>query len=232
MSAPAVSVIIPVFNGEKYLAQAIESIIQQNYTPLEVIVIDDGSTDESGAIARSFPGVRCIQRKHEGLAHAWNAGIAAATGDLISFLAADDIWSPDKLSVQVGYMQKHPEVDYTVAHMKCFLEPGCPHPPGFRREQLGVKMIYRVPETLMARGSVFDVVGLFDTNLTTAQELDWFARAQERGLTIAILPEVLLLRRIHDQNFTFTAPAKENNANILRLLHNSIRRQRGGTPSS
>ena len=232
MSVPAVSVIIPVFNGESYLNQALESIIQQNYTPLEVIVVDDGSTDGSGAIARSFPGVRYIQRNHQGVAHAWNAGVAAATGDLISFLAQDDIWSRDKLQVQVRYMQEHPEVDYSVAHMKCFLEPGCPHPPGFRREQLEAEVVGRIPETLAARRSVFDIVGLFNTDLTTAQDVDWFARAKDGGLTMGILPEVLLFRRIHDENFTFTAPARKISGNLLKALHNSIHRQRGGISSS
>ena len=121
MNHPLVSVILPVLNGERFLRQALESVFQQKYDPLEVIVVDAPSTDRSAAIAQSFPGVRVIPQRGDGVAAARNTGIEASSGSLIAFHASDDIWTPDKLRVQVGYMQEHPEVDYSVAHMINFL---------------------------------------------------------------------------------------------------------------
>jgi len=228
MSNPAVSVILPVLNGERFLSQALESIFQQKYDPLEVIVVDGQSTDRSAAIAQSFEGVRLIPQRGDGVAAARNTGIEASSASLIAFHASDDIWTPDKLRVQVGYMQEHPEVDYSVAHMINFLEPGYPAPPGFKMEQLDIPIVSRTLETLVVRRSAFDVVGLFTTELALAQDVDWFLHAKDCGLTMAILPEVLLLRRIHDRNDTFT---KDMNSDLLKALHNSVRRQRD-TPSS
>ena len=100
MDKPLVSVIVPVYNGEHYLSFAIHSILRQDYHPSEVIVVDDGSTDNSANIARSFKEVRYIHQSNQGVAMARNVGIAAARGEFIAFLDADDLWTPNKLSIQ------------------------------------------------------------------------------------------------------------------------------------
>ena len=140
MARPLVSVILPVKNGERFLAQAINSVLEQDYRPLEIVVVDGQSTDASAAIAQSFELVRYVFQQGElGLGRARNLGIEAARGELIAFINSDDLWAPHKLSVQVDYLARHPEVQFTITRASFFLEPGCDIPPGFRSE------LYRLP---------------------------------------------------------------------------------------
>src|SRR5213078_156464 len=110
---PLVSVIIPVYNGARYLRAALESVFAQTYRPIEVIVVDDGSGDDSGVIAQSFPDVHFIHQENQGVAAARNHGFDAARGEFIAFLDQDDLWTPEKLKVQVNYLLNHPDVGYT-----------------------------------------------------------------------------------------------------------------------
>src|SRR5207237_10277673 len=112
LQAPRVSVLLPVWNGEAFLEQAMESILRQTLSSFELIVIDDGSTDRSAAIAEEFasrdPRMRVLRRPHEGLSAALNAGIAAARGEYVARMDADDISAPDRLRKQVAYLDAHP----------------------------------------------------------------------------------------------------------------------------
>ena len=103
-NSPLVSTIIPVFNGERLLPEALDSVFRQDYRPIEVIVVDDGSTDGTSLVARSCPEVRYLYQSNQGLGAARNAGIAAACGEFIAFLDADDIWLPRKLSSQMNFL--------------------------------------------------------------------------------------------------------------------------------
>src|SRR6202044_3645761 len=95
-----ISVIVPVYNRERYLGAALDSIFAQDYRPVEIVVVDDGSTDGSASIAQSYPNVRYIYQHNQGPVVARNNGLANCTGDLISFLDADDHWPPNKLRMQ------------------------------------------------------------------------------------------------------------------------------------
>ncbi len=116
MSSDLVSVIMPAYNAEKYISEAIESVIQQTYTSWELIVVDDGSTDNTAAIIKEYAAkdnrIRYLQQSHQQQAKARNNGLSHASGELIAFLDADDIWAPDKLATQVEVMQRLP-VDLT-----------------------------------------------------------------------------------------------------------------------
>jgi glycosyltransferase involved in cell wall biosynthesis len=94
-------VIIPVFNGEKYLAEAIESILAQCYSPIEIIIVDDGSTDNTPAIAKQYESIRYLSQTHGGISAALNNGITISKGNFYAFLDADDLWMPDKLTLQI-----------------------------------------------------------------------------------------------------------------------------------
>jgi glycosyltransferase involved in cell wall biosynthesis len=220
-----VSVIIPVFNGERYLAQALRSVLAQEHRPLEVIVVDDGSTDDSAAIARSHPGVRVIEQSNRGVPGAWNRGLTAVSGELIGFLAQDDLWTEDKLAVQVPLMVEQPQLAYTIGMARYFLETGCVLPRGFRRETLGVDHVAAVVETLLARREAFERVGVFNPTLPAAWEVDWFSRARDAGLPTAVVPRLLLHRRIHDDNLTFRA-LDNNNPGLLAAMRRSLERKR------
>jgi glycosyltransferase involved in cell wall biosynthesis len=225
MGNPLVSVIIAVKNGERFLASALNSVLEQDYRPIEMIVVDGQSTDKTAQIAQSFAQVRYIQQVNKGVSDAYNVGIDAAKGELVAFLSHDDLWTPDKLSVQVNYLIDHPKVQYTIAKVKFFLEPGHSPPSGFRKELLENDHIGRIMETLVVRKSLFDVIGKFRTDLTTAEDVDWYARANDQGIPMAIVPKVLLHKRVHDANLSLYT--LENNRNLLKALRKSIKRKHG-----
>lgn len=221
---PLISVIIPVYNGERYLAEAIESVLVQTYRPIEIIVVDDGSTDNSAGIAQSHKEINYIYQSNQGVSVARNAGIASAQGEFIAFLDADDRWTPDKLSVQMNYLLNHPEIQYAIARVKFFLEPGHPIPPGLRKELLENDHVGRIPSTLVVRKSLFDVIGKFKPDLTTAEDVDWFTRANDKNVPMVIVSKTLLYKRIHNTNLSLNALV--NNQNLLKALRHSIDRRR------
>jgi glycosyltransferase involved in cell wall biosynthesis len=229
MSDPLVSVIIPVKDGERFLAEAITSVLAQDYRPLEIIVVDGRSVDSSREIARSFELVRIVSQSEQGLADAWNVGIDDASGDFIAFLSHDDLWAPHKLKTQVSHMLEHPEIQYTIARVKFFAQPGLRTYPGFRSKLFEGDHIGRIPETLVAHSPLFDVVGRFDTSLSVSPDVDWFARAKDKNIPMAIIPDILLFKRVHDANLSLVG-IDECHRDLLKTLRHSVVRQRQGSP--
>lgn len=221
---PTVSVIVAVRNGERYLRSAIESVLKQDYEPVEILLIDGHSTDGTAAIAQAVPGLRYIRQVNQGIADAYNLGIAAAKGTFIAFLSHDDLWTSDKLRSQVEYMTSFPYLQYTVARAKFFLEPGTTSPPGFRQSLYAGDHEAHIPETLVAKRSIFDAVGLFDTQLRTGEDVDWFARAKDKQVPHAVIAKVLLYKRIH--NFNTSLNNLSNSQLLLRVMRRSIERKR------
>ncbi|MGC1244927.1 MAG: glycosyltransferase [Spirulinaceae cyanobacterium] len=224
MNNPLVSVIIVVKDGEKYLAEAIETVIKQTYQNHEIIVVDGNSVDNTAKIAQSYSQVRYLLQKSQGIARAYNQGIEAAKGDIIAFLSHDDLWTPHKLITQVNYLLNHSEIQYTVAKVKFFLEAGHTPPPGFREELLEGEHTGKIMETLVARKSLFAEVGKLDPEFNVAEDVDWFARCNDAGIPAAVMPEVLLYKRVHDTNLSLNAA--NNNQNLLKVLRQSIKRKR------
>lgn len=222
MRPPLVSVVVAVKDGEAYLAAALHSIVAQGYRPLEIIVIDGASRDRTVDIARSFELVRVLEQRGSGIADAYNTGIANAQGEFIAFLSSDDLWMADKLDVQVGYMLAHPHLKYTVGKARFVLEPDIGAPAGFRPELLHGEHTALIMETLVAHRSVWTEVGCFDTRLSLAEDVDWFSRARQLGLPMAVLPRVLLHKRIHGANASLDVTT--NNRELLRVVRRSIRR--------
>jgi glycosyltransferase involved in cell wall biosynthesis len=224
MNNPLVSVIIPVYNGERYLVEAVESVQQQGYQPLEIIIVDDGSTDSTASIATSFQGdVRYVHQPNGGPAAARNRGLKLARGDVIAFLDADDLWAPNKLSVQVDCLLKHPHIGYTLARRRDFLEPGTDRPSWLRKELLLKDHVGFLP-TLVARRRVFEQVGVFDPRYRIGEDVDWFARAKDAGIPMMVVPEILLYRRVHSSNLGYQA--RVGDPVLFRALRASIHRKR------
>ena len=221
---PLVSAIIPVYNGARYLRAALESVFAQTYRPFEVIVVDDGSTDDSGVIAQSFKEVRYIHQENRGVAVARNNGIEAARGEFFAFLDQDDLWTPQKLQLQVSHLLSHSDLGYTLTEQKFFLDPGASLPVWFRKELLTSAHPGWVPGTLVVRRTAFEKVGNFATGYTAASDSDWFFRAKAAGISMAVLPEMLLLKRIHGTNES--GNAKEALAEMRRVIKSSLDRQR------
>jgi glycosyltransferase involved in cell wall biosynthesis len=222
---PLVSVIMVVKNGERYLAQAIDSVISQTYQPDEIIVVDGQSTDSTKKIAKSYPQVRYIRQTGQGVADAYNLGIDEARGELIAFLSHDDLWTVNKLAVQVDYLMQHPEIQYTVAKVKFFLQEGYGIPAGFKPELLQGAYVCRIMENLVARKNLFQEIGKLNPEFSPADDVDWYARAKDRNIPMAVMPEVLLYKRIHDAN-TSLSDLQLNNQLLLKILKESVGRQR------
>jgi glycosyltransferase involved in cell wall biosynthesis len=223
---PLVSVILAVRDGERFLPRALRSVFDQDHRPLEVIVVDDGSTDGTSALAASFPAARWIRQENQGLAASRNRGLDDARGELVAFLDADDWWEPMSISAHVELLTARPELGYAIALARHFLEPGCAVPPGFRASLLESDVAAEIMGTFIGHRALFDTVGRFDPALRTDEDVDWFARAHERGVPHAVIPRTLLHKRVHDRNLSLSDPRGERH--LLRVLKRSLERRRAG----
>jgi len=216
--------VIPVYNGERYLASALQSVFGQDYHPFEVIVVDDGSVDGSADIARSYKEIQYMHQRNQGVGVARNVGIAAARGQFIAFLDQDDLWATNKLSVQVEYLLQRPEVGYVLAGQRLFLEPGTSRPPWLKRELLLKDHTGFVPGTLVVRKTIFEQTGVFDSSYRNGSDAEWLFRAKDLGIAAGILPEVLLYKRIHGSNQSHETEMSK--AEIFQALKASLDRRR------
>jgi glycosyltransferase involved in cell wall biosynthesis len=225
VSRRLVSVVLPAFNGERFLAEAIESVLAQTWSPVQLIVVDDGSTDASGEIARAYP-ITCLRQPNRGVAAARNRGLEAAQGELISFLDQDDLWLPRKLERQVAALESDRSAQMSMCHWEAFLEPGDELPAWANPEVLGDSNMSPQLGTLLVTRELVEEVGPFDTSYFAANDVDWFIRAQELGVRVAVVDEPLQRYRIHDDNNS----AREDllRHELLRALWTSVRRKRGG----
>jgi len=226
---PLVSVIIAVYNGEKFLSEAIESVLAQNYRPLELLLVDDGSTDGSAEIAKSFPEVKYFNQTNQGPAAARNKALAVAQGEFIAFNDADDLWTEKKLEIQLKQLKDNPDILFNVGRVKNFIQPGTD------KERLNTGILKRKDFlgliTILARKEAFERVGNFNIEFRTASDFEWFTRAKDAGVKMQILEENLLLRRIHDANISIHG-TKSVSTNLLKMFKNSIDLQRKRTESN
>ena len=223
---PLIGVVVPVNNGELYLEDALRSVFSQTYRQFEVIVVDDGSRDRSSQIARSFEEARLIRQTNQGVAAARNTGISAAQADLLTFLDSDDTWPPDRLRIQVDFLLEHPDVGFTIGRYRNFLEPGTPRPQWLDEAALKEEQTGYFPGTLIVRRATLETVGLFNPDYRVGEGAEWFVRAKETNVPMAILDDVLLHRRIHGSNLT--RQARLVNSSILQALKESLDRKRKG----
>ncbi len=224
MSQPLISVVVVVRNGERFLAQALDSIVAQDWRPLQILLVDGHSTDRTAEVARSYSLVKILSQENRGIADAYNQGIAAAAGEFIAFLSHDDIWTARKLKNQVGYLLADAACDYVVGHVHFFLNPGDVVPEGFREELLAGDRVAYIMETLLARKSLFAKIGGFDPRLSSGEDVDWFCRAKDQHIPHAVLDQVLVHKRVHDANVSLNDSA--GNAILLRVLRESIARKK------
>lgn len=208
-----ISVIIPAFNSAQYLPAAIESVLQQEHDNIEIIVVDDGSTDDTERTISPYP-IRYYYQENQGSASARNQGITMATGSLIAFLDADDVWVSNKLQKQISVLQT-PEVDVVSGLLQI---------TNMELEPIAKPMFMIALPTLLIKKHVFEQIGDFDTQFTMGEDVDWLFRAFEANVTIDILPEVLAYYRRHDSNVT----NQRNIANkfFLKAIKRSLNRRR------
>jgi glycosyltransferase involved in cell wall biosynthesis len=229
-SGPLVSVIIPVYNCEQYLAEAIESALAQTYGPVEIIVVDDGSTDSSSGVARGFEdlGVRYFHQPNSGPGAARNLGVRMAQGSFFAFLDADDIWIPGKLSLQMAAFEDEAELDMVFGRVMEFL---CPSSEASLKTEVKTgegPLAGYYPGTMVVKRESFFRVGPFATNWRVGEFIDWFSKADEEGLKSLIVPEVVTKRRIHDTNVGIRE--RHSQTDYLRILKQAMDRRREKEP--
>jgi len=219
---PLVSIIIPTFNRAHYLLEAINSIFAQNYKNIEIIIVDDGSTDNTSKIINLHnKQLHYIYQENGGQAAARNKGIAIAKGKYLAFLDSDDLWTSNKLHKQIRYMQKHPEVKILFGLVQQFCEEK------FRtqyKNEIDKSQPGLIAGTLLIEKSTFLDIGYFKTNWEVGEFIEWFDRAKNMGYTYHLLDEILMKRRLHDQNIGLTKSTGPNN--FAQILRESLRKKR------
>ncbi len=232
MTQPLISCIVPVFNGARYLAEALESILNQTCRPLEIIVVDDGSTDQSAAVIRRYGNrVRSFFQDNAGPAKARNRGLSECGGDFVAFLDADDLWHPEKLERQAARFRARPDLDVCLTHVQNFWIPELEKEKvRLQNHRFAQPLPGYTMQALLARRSVFDRVGWFDDSLRAVDDTDWFLRAFEVGVILEMLPDVLVHRRLHDKNLSRSELAYEALFGVIKNSLDRARRQNGGVP--
>ena len=233
LATPSVSCVIPVYNGEAHLGEAIDSVLGQDPRPLEVIVVDDGSTDATPEVAQSRgDAVRYVRQANAGPSSARAHGVQLARGALIALLDADDRWLAGKLARQIAELSARRELSGCMTHGRLFwdgdeaMAAEAAAWPAERRVDTGGL----IGSTLLAHRSVFDIAGPFDAALPHAGLPEWFARAQEQRLAFETIAEVFVERRMHGGNFSRQRAVRDEE--YVRLLKRSLDRRRAGPTSS
>jgi len=221
-----ISTITTVYNCENYIKEAIISIVQQNYQPMEIIIVDDGSTDNTKQEIKklNLDNINYIYQRHQGIAIAMNHGIKNATGEYFAFLDADDMWSASKTTLQLKYLTENDSVDAVFGYVQNFYSPEimseiaskihCPPDPmpGFSSQSMLIKR------------SAFHKVGYFTETWQRGAFIDWYLRAQDLKLNIQLLPDVVVKRRLHKTNIGITAKNHQND--FVKILKVALDRRR------
>jgi glycosyltransferase involved in cell wall biosynthesis len=230
---PLVSCIVAAHNSAPWIEAAIRSILDQTYRPIEVIVVDDGSEDDTAARARALGDpVRVVTQPAAGPSATRNRGLHESRGEFVAWLDADDLWHPEKLERQMAHFRDWPDLDCSVTHAQNFWEEGLDeeaarygdHP---RMQPIpGYAMI-----TVLARRSLFDEVGELDTSRWFGDAVDWFIRARERGATIELLPDVLTFHRLRRDGLSL-GRSHDSEDEFLDIVKASLDRRRRGEAGS
>jgi glycosyltransferase involved in cell wall biosynthesis len=196
----SISVLIPVFNGARFIAAALESVAAQTLATYETIVVDDGSTDGSGDVAARFPFVRVIHQENRGAGAARNRAVAEARGDHFAFLDADDLWKPAKLARQMAALAARPETGWVICRQEYLLDEGVPRPGWVAKAELAGNYVSWVPSATVVRRECFERVGNYDEVLRFGEDLEWLARARDAGFAGTVVDDLLFTRRVHRTN--------------------------------
>jgi glycosyltransferase involved in cell wall biosynthesis len=221
---PFVSVVIPAYNCERFITEAVESVRRQNHKPLEIIIVDDGSTDgTSTQVKKLGKDIRYVHQSNRGPAAARNRGIAMAKGDVIAFLDADDYWPANKLEIQLTRLKKDPQIEVVLGRTQC---------AGLLTEA-DRKIRFEGPDNIMininlgsglVRKAVFEKVGVFNESLRHFEDHDWFLRARERDVSMVILEDITLYYRRHENSMSRRKSA--NDPTMIQILKKSLDRRR------
>lgn len=204
MTSSKVSVVVPVFNGERFIGEALGSLQWEQEIEVEIIVVDDGSIDGSvgavKALAGQDPRIRLVVGEHRGVSATRNIGVRTATGDYITFLDCDDICPPGRIARQVRKLRSYPGVAAVIGETLWFeaLTPNLNPVPGTRH----VRNLCVTLHSALFQRSAFETYGFFDEELELCEDLDFFLRLLEGGARFIIEPEIASFYRRHPGNMT------------------------------
>ena len=229
-----ISVLIVSYNYGRFLRQCIESVLAQTCPgEPEIVLVDDGSTDETKEVLRDFPMVRYIFQEHAGVAAARNRALKEASGDYIAFLDADDMWKKDKLALQLKYFQEHPECGIVFTGYENFLEDGVsPDDDWVKRSMLFAARDRSCLPTALFTRSVMLRCGKFEESFQRGEDTEWTTRLGYFGIQAGFLEDKLLMRRLHGKNLTKTvAPttAGESIARVFKIIRRNHQIRKEGS---
>jgi glycosyltransferase involved in cell wall biosynthesis len=210
-----VSVVVPVRDGARYLGDALRSVAAQSFAAYELIVVDDGSSDDSGAIAERL-GARVERQPPGGQADARNRGVELSSGELVAFLDADDLWPPGALESRVSAMRAEPAADLVFGQVRQF-GPVAGDAWGAPRPGL-------LFGTMLVRRSALDGVGPFASEWRVGELMEWLFRARDAGVRELMIGEVVLHRRLHATN---TGHDHDSRVDHVRIVRRALDRRRG-----
>ena len=227
MNPPTIDVIIAVYNGEDYIKEAIESVQAQSWKNLNIIIADDGSTDQTNAIISALrkadKRIHILTRPHFGVSATLNAAIGYSTAPYIAFLDADDLWNKYKLKKQMEALSKS-----NARICFCFMQEFESFEEGVQRTHSArvepIKGYSKI--AFLGKRTVFDTYGLFDEKIAIGDFVDWYSRVVRAEEPVIMLEEVLAFRRIHDSNTTRFV-TKNNFLNVLKEHLDKKRRNAG-----
>jgi glycosyltransferase involved in cell wall biosynthesis len=222
----ALSVVIPVRDGERYLGEAIDSVLGQQPPPHEVIVVDDGSVDRSAELAQSYGGVVCcVRQAAAGIGAARNRGVALAGGTHLAFLDADDRWDGERIAGQLALLSARPELELVGGWVEEFWSPDLPAAERARLRPPARLQAATLPGTILVPLARFRAVGPFAEDWVTGEFIDWMVRAREGGLREAMVERRVLWRRLHASNNGRLR--RDGRQDYLRVAREALQRRRG-----
>lgn len=218
-----VSVIIPVHNGSAYLVETLESVFAQTCAPHEIIAVDDGSSDSSPQLLASFGDrVKIVRQPNQGVAAARNAGLAHASGDLISFLDQDDLWPRDRTRVMVEALRAQPDAQVAAGLVEMLYQRT------ERTTDVDLSCAHReyLVGSICVRAGLFAALGPFHTGIGYADDTDFMIRRLETNTKTLYLPEVTLIYRVHAGNTSIDNSVSQYH--LMAALRERLKRRRGG----
>jgi glycosyltransferase involved in cell wall biosynthesis len=230
-SEPTVSAFVAVRDAGKYLRESIDSILGQTRPPDEVVVVNDGSTDDSADILASYgDALRVFHQEASGYPVTFNRGLARTVGEVIACLDADDYWELDAIERRLDRLTQPDAPDAVAGMMVQFLSPELDGSDGRRFRFDAAPVPTTLFQTTIIRRAVFDRVGMLDETLTTSANIDWLSRARAAGMTVARVDALVLHRRIHRTNMGIRL-ADQKQTDLLRIVRAHHERSRVEPPS-
>ena len=224
MGKPLISVMMPTYNNAKYIKQAIESIYAQNYDNIEIIVVDDGSTDNTKEIVQQYKDIKYFYIEHKGIPFARNTALEKSTGEYIAFLDSDDYWLPNKLNTQIQYFKDHPDCEIVFTKYENFFEN-----EDVKKNKIAIfektseKNNNSCLETSVVKKRVFDKCGKYNESLEFGEDTEYEYRISKNNINIKhIINKIFYMRRLHGKNISL----KRNIGlmkNFLRKFSNTLR---------